>query len=308
MGKRHKTKPITIPKAILEGARLNLEGVQIGKRNLVVFEPAEEVYDFSKAWKSKPFQREFLKARDEAEPLPSDAPNKSELDQFQKQFLKKALGKKASKKTMDDLLEVACQEEAGELERRAGPALSVMRRTSVVRFEGQILILSTMTPAFPTIIAQASPVGVEATITADGLFTAVEVIWEILTGLLTLLGVPLRTRLPVGKWLNRIVEIIRRNRRLRRLVLRTLYGGKGKNVTSFDLLTLLYELFIYGFTWECVKEALDEIVDLTFWGIIRLLMKVQTRLTPGLGQALLLADLGLIVGEIAIKIYRHFSD
>lgn len=297
--------PIVISASRLEREGLNLEGVAIDSLGQVVFYPDADLHDFKAALRTKSIQADAKQVFKDLGPDVPAGPSKSDLLKLRRRYLDPALKEVgASEAVAKGLIDLGDAEARAELQQRAALGIAAMRRTAVVRHGDSLLVLSTLNPSFPVILAQAAPQGQVQALTADTLVTAVEVIFEVLTGLLGILGIPLVSKVPAGRIIGRIAEIIRRNRRLRRLVFRILKGGLRGGVSAYDLLTLLVELFIYGFTWDCVKESLDEMVDLTFWGILKLIVKLQARLTPGVGQALLLADLGLIVGEISIKIYR----
>jgi hypothetical protein len=304
-------EPIVLSARLVAEQGLNIDGVARDDRGRIAFAVSEDAVDLTGFARAKSVRNDILAAQKGAK-APADPKRE---DARERQRLREAILKPAIKdlelppEFAEQLAELAEEDAVAERQARAGLALEVMSRTAVIRHKNAVYIASTHDPSAPEIVAQAAPNGdpvIEASV-VDTLATIAEIVFELLTGLLALLGVTLRTRIPTGRIVRRILEVIRRNRRVRRAALRVFYGGAGQSVTAFDLLTFLKELFFYGFTWECVRESLDEIVDLSFWGIGRLLLKTQVRLTPGLGQALLLADLALIAAEIGIKIARHFK-
>ncbi|MBI3068814.1 MAG: hypothetical protein HYY79_08080 [Betaproteobacteria bacterium] len=182
------------------------------------------------------------------------------------------------------ILEIARYEDASAAESRAAAAADMMRRIAIVEQNGTGYLLSTFDPDRPQIFAQVSP-GPGGEIQAslrEAMFWG-ELVLELFTGLLTVMG-----------------NIINRSRRLRGICLKL--ATKGRKLGVKDLFDLIYWLWMDGFTWECLKDAAGDMIDLSFWGIIHLLGKFAARLSPGAGQALLLADLGLIIVELIRKL------
>lgn len=199
------------------------------------------------------------------------------------------------------ILEIARYEDASAAESRAAAAADMMRRIAIVDQNGTGYLLSTFDPDRPKIFAQVSP-GPGGEIQAslrEAMFWG-ELVLELFTGLLTVMGVKIRRRVDMGRWVERITNIINRSRRLRGICLKL--ATKGRKLGVKDLFDLIYWLWMDGFTWECLKDAAGDMIDLSFWGIIHLLGKFAARLSPGAGQALLLADLGLIIVELIRKL------
>lgn len=198
-------------------------------------------------------------------------------------------------------LETAAYEDNALPASRAAAAAETMRRIAMVKHQGATFLVSTLEAGRPQIFAQVSAglaANVEESLT-EALFWG-EFVLELFTGLLTVMGVKIRRRIDMGRWIERIVGIINGNPRLRRLCLGL--ATKGKKVGVKDLFDLLYWLWMDGFTWECLKDAAGDLIDVSFWGIIHLLGKFAARLSPGAGQALLIADLGLILVELIRKL------
>lgn len=298
--------PVAIPVAALQQARLNLTGVTV-KENSVQFLPDPhmfEVQDLDEEFWNR-LQKLRIKASLAAKPtmLPSE---ELAINKRTKAFLV-SMGSSSDKlevapvdeRTAEALIRSAAAASLQELDKKREAATNVMRKTSVVDYNGTYYLLSTLHTGQPAILAQVqASTGTEAIVEV---LNWVEIIWEVLVGLMSLMGIKLKTDISAGKWINRLADIINKNQKIKDILIKLAENG-AKLLSAKDLLDLLFALWMEGFTKDCLKEAMLDLVDIGFWAIIWFLAKMGSRFAPGVGQALLLADLGLLVAEIVLKL------
>jgi hypothetical protein len=305
---------IEVPVSVLLSANINLDGVDCSN-GVVLFAPATEMADMQTLRRpDKQFWNELVRIRKES---PAGPPAKAPPVLSQQAVRKKLLRlQKSAPRQSGDLLDAVITEayDAAEGEHllRTALATDVMRRFGRIEFQGGYYLLSTLSPRMPVILAQTVPDKDGKFITdaipdwaSEAWFWA-DLILELFTGLLTLMGITVRAGRNMGKWVRRLIDIINRNRKLKALILKMARQAKSGNLIG---VTDLGELFIalFGeFETGCMLEALGDLVDLGFWGLARLLAKLGSRVIPGVGQALLLADLGLLLVSFTAKLVGHF--
>lgn len=301
------TAELAIPVRLLRAARLNLEGVRI-EHGRVTFQVAPDCVDGDRIRMSAGVRRRLrrlgvaaAKAWAEGQVDPEGPKEFGEL------FVSPALREAAKRGVSQAALREIAQEEARADASRAEAAFAVMRKSALLRYQGRVLILSTFNEANPQIVAQATrEEGTSVISVAETLFSAAEIIWELFTGLLTLLGAKIKRDIPMGKWIGKIADAVKRSEKLTKLMETLMAGGRTLNVK--DLFDVLVGLISYGgFNWECLKGCLGDILDIGFWGLLRLILKLEARLIPGIGVALMLADLAIVLVELGNKLYNLFK-
>jgi hypothetical protein len=186
-----------------------------------------------------------------------------------------------------------------------------MRRLALVDYRGGTYLVSTLTPVAPTVFMQLAPDEADEKEEDDAeaggdtdewqrkaMFWG-ELVLELVFGLFSLMGLRVKHGVRLGRWLDRLLSLIARRPKIRRL-LRGL-ASSAQPVSAWNLLELLM-LLAEEVDRDCIVEFIGEVFDVSFWGIVWFLSKFGARLIPGAGQALMLADLGLLVGEVVTKI------
>ena len=113
----------------------------------------------------------------------------------------------------------------------------------------------------------------------------------------------MKANIDMGKWVGKIVEIIKKSERLTAIIER-MAKVEGAVFSGWDLLEFLKVLVEDGFTVDCLIDALAEIVDIGYWAILRFILKNSAKLSPGVGQALLVGDLGILAVKLGIKVRK----
>jgi hypothetical protein len=297
--------PLVLPVSLLRRARLELGGVEI-RSDSITFAPDPDCVDLARGLKRGDivFWNKVADAIDQGRAANRD-PDAARRERAIHRLQARRLGKGvpgASPEAIEGILQSELDAAAAEFETRAQAAHGIMRRLAFVSHEGGGYLLSTLDPSRPLILAQAAPgAGARVLRAAATIGKIAELILELLFGLLTLMGAKLKANINLGKWLNRLVDLLTRNPRLRAAALKL--AEKGASLGVKDLADLLFALYLHdGVGWECLKEMFMDILDLSFWGVIKLLGKLSARSIPGAGQALLFIDLGIVVVELVVKI------
>lgn len=309
-GRTH-ARSLVLSVEALASLRLNLDGVRI-QDGTVAFAVAEHCADFSRIAADKFLARRLERAiaAGRRAQRTRDRPwGHTDLRRFDQRLLLRGPAKRLGLSAKDlGLLRKLEEEVRGqEFEARAGKAIAVMRRTALLKRADRIFILSTHDPSRPQIVAQSSRSGVSASVAGalDKLYTVLEILWELFAGVLSVLGVSIKTNIPLGRILDKLADFLRRRPRLLEWVMKNLVG-RGSQLSAMDLLQFFVH-FLREASWDCLGDIMLEVVDLTFWGILRFLLGFSAKLSPGLGQTLLLADLALIVGELVRKILEQLA-
>ena len=299
--------PLRLPVSALRRARLELGGLDI-RSETVAFAPDPDCVDLARGLKRGDivFWNKVADAIERNRSADAGAgAGAARREKARHRLHARRLGTGvpgATPEAIEGVLQAELDAASAEFAGRAQAAHGVMRRLAFVTHEGGGYLLSTLDPARPLILAQAAPgTGVRLQRAAVTLGKIAELLLELLFGLLALMGAKLKANINLGKWLNRLVDILTRNPRLRDWAL-TL-ADKGPNLGVKDLADVLLALYLHdGVGWECLKEMFLDILDLSFWGIIKLLGKLSARSIPGAGQALLFIDLGIVLVELVVKI------
>lgn len=296
---------LRLPVATLKKLRLNIEGVATAG-GAVVFRASEDCADLARFARDKSFGRvlrrlwsDVLRHRRE---LKAGFGAAQRVEPSLPRLIKEAARKAG---IPGSVLRAASKLEGEQLSQewaaRGGRAIGEMRKTALFKQDGRIFILSTQNPSGPLIVAQSTLAGAPQSfqITATGLYSVAEILWELFAGVLTVMGVSIKANIPMGRILDRLSDFIRRRPRLLEFLMNRIRNGQ--QLSAIDIIQFLLA-FMQETSWECLGDVMLEVVDLTYWGIIRFLLKMSGRLTPGLGQTLLAADLALVVGELVAKI------
>ena len=103
--------------------------------------------------------------------------------------------------------------------------------------------------------------------------------------------------------MRRLLRRINANRRLRLALLRWIreVGRVGFSAALlWDLLCLLWD----AVDMEFISDLIEDLADLGHWALLYFLAKLASKATPA-GQALLIADVGVLAVELGAKIYRR---
>ena len=242
----------------------------------------------------------------------------SEIEAFDKlsaiteKFIGKYRGKdKISQDLQREMLTEEIRANHAELAQRQGAAIQNMRSMGLVNFEGYSYLVSTFNPAQPEIILEIPPAGTSLNVSErDALDEAafwVELVLEAVIGLLSLLGVHFpRSANKLARWVGRLMRRVNANRRLRMALLRFI---RAQGTSGFSVVNLIQLLCLFiehdALDRDFMQDFLEDMADLGHWGILRILLKLGARATPGVGAALVAADLALIIVEIVVKIDRY---
>jgi hypothetical protein len=296
---------VDVPIALLRETGLDLSGVRTANA-AVQFRRTEYTLDTRKllrganvkAWNRLREIRLAATGRERTINIPSAEPGLRRLRRG-------ARAQGVPRGLLEDVIAASQSEIATLGQGQIGRALAYMDRTAVVRYSNSTFLLATLDPEQPEIIAEVGDGdGLEETLKAatEILFWA-DIVWEVLIGLLGLLGAKVKNNINAGKWIEKLADLIKRSDKLRKAFEKFAQLGPAA-LGGSDLLEILIVIVNEGVSWNCIIDLLSEIVDLGYWAIVYLAGKISSKFIPGAGQALLIADLGVLVIKLGLKFVK----
>lgn len=184
-------------------------------------------------------------------------------------------------------------------------AVLEMRSIAIVQHQEKTYLLSTQRkkrPIVVAVVAAAGAVGVANAVGVSEFLFWGEVILEALMGIATIMGAKLNHNVKLGPWIEKLADLIKRNPRIAQK-LSEMATSRG-SLSAMALIDLFWALI--NVSGEVALDLILALCDISFVAGMYCLGKAITRFSPGWGQAILAAEIGVVVVELVAKIVRHF--
>jgi len=165
-------------------------------------------------------------------------------------------------------------------------------RIGRVAFKGRTLLLQNTGEGIE-LLAEGNETNAGEPDFVDNAIWVIDFLSELIFGILAIAGARVKPGANVGEV---VKKILTRSEKAKRALLALLSGG----LTVQSIITFIKEL-------SKKKDNITlllEVLDCGFWGIITGVAAFGAKLSPGIGQALIAASIGILIGELLVKLAR----